>query len=109
MIQKAIIKINTEMQKSPNDKQLEAIGHHVIDAITTEANAKAVLDEKKTLNGARAEVRSAAKKQAVNGMAMIASDEVFAIVDKYFGISAAPTAPAVPAPGKVSLDIGSFF
>ena len=107
MIQQAIIKINTEMQKSPNDKQLEAIGHHVIDAITTEANAKAVLDEKKTLNGARAEVRSAAQKQAVNGMAMIASDEVFAIVDKYFGLTAA--APAAAAPGKVSLDIGSFF
>lgn len=107
MIQKAIVKTNTEMQKSPNDKQLETIGHHVIDAITTEANAKAVLDEKKTLNGARAEVKSVARKQAVSGMAMIASDEVFAIVDKYFGLTAAASAGA--APGKVSLDIGSFF
>ena len=107
MIQQAIVKINAEMQKAPNDKQLEAIGHHVIDAITTEANAQAVLDEKKTLNGARTEVRSAAQKQAVNGMAMIASDEVYAMVDKYFGLTAAT--PVAAAPGKVSLDIGNFF
>ena len=110
MIQKAIIKINTEMQKAPNDKYLEAVGHHVIDACTTEANAKAVMNEKKTLAGAMAEVKGAARKMATNGVAIMADDDVYAIVDKYFGIFAAPTAPAVPAaPGQVSLDIGSFF
>lgn len=109
MIQKAIIKINTEMQKSPNDKHLEAIGHHVIDTITTEGNAKAVMNEKKTLAGAMAEVKGAARKMATNGVAIMADDDVYAIVDKYFGISAAPTAPAAPASGKVVLDIADFF
>lgn len=109
MIQKAIIKINTEMQKAPNDKYLEALGHHVIDTITTEGNAKAVMNEKKTLAGAMAEVKGAARKMATNGVAIMADDDVYAIVDKYFGISAAPSVPTVPTPGKVSLDIGSFF
>lgn len=106
MIQQAIIKINTEMQKSPDNKYIETIGHHVIDAITTEANAKVVLDEQKNLAGAMAKVRDKARGQAVNNVAVMADDEVYAVVDEYFGLTAAPVAPA---PGKVSLDIGSFF
>ncbi len=109
MIQKAIIKINTEMQKNPTDKYMEAIGHHVIDACATEANAKAVLDEKKSLTGAMGKVKDAAKKRATGGVAVIEDSEVYAMVDEYFGLTAAPAVPAAPAPGKVSLDIGSFF
>lgn len=109
MIQKAIIKINTEMQKYPDNKYIEDIGHHIIDSITTEENAKAVLDEKKSIKGALKKIEEACRKAAINGFGMIPDEEGFAIVDKYFGISAAPSVPAVPAPGKVSLDIGSFF
>ena len=53
MIDEAIRKINEEMQKSPSDRMLEAVGQYCIDLCTTEAAAKALLDEKKTLAGCR--------------------------------------------------------
>ena len=108
MIQQAIAKINTEMQKAPNDTFLEAIGQHVIDAITTEANAEAVMNERKTLAGAVKEVTDAARKQAVNGRTAMRDDAVFGIVDKYFGITDAPQSVA-PANKAVAVNITDFF
>lgn len=113
MIQDAIIKINAEMQADPADMYLEAIGHHVIDACATEQAAAAILAEGKTLKGAMAEVKNAVKKQAKGGVAVMRDGDVYAIVDKYFGIEGVAPAPAPsPAPAAkagVSLDIGDFF
>lgn len=114
MIQQAIIKINAEMQRNASDRYTEAIGHHVIDACTTEANATAILDQQKTLKGAMDAVRKEAQSKAKGGVAVMDDGEVYAIVDQYFGLTTAPAAPAhTPAPAQkqaaVSLDIDDFF
>lgn len=62
MIQQAIIKINAEMQEYPNNPNLERAGHHVIDAITNNETAAAVLAEGKTLKKALRLVGDEAKK-----------------------------------------------
>ena len=63
--EEAIGKINGEMQKSPDDRVLEAIGHYLIDRIT-DADAEKVRD--KTLKGAVEKMRSAAQKVARGGL-----------------------------------------
>ena len=81
--EEAIGKINGEMQKSPDDRVLEAIGHYLIDRIT-DADAEKVRD--KTLKGAVEKMRSAAQKVARGGVGVLTDEEGFAIVRRYFGL-----------------------
>lgn len=88
MIDKAIARINAEMQQHPSDRMLEAVGQYLIDLCTTEDTAKVLLDEKKTLAGAVAAMREAARKKQHGGYYAMAPDEAWEIVRKYYGISA---------------------
>lgn len=60
----AIEKINTEMQKRPDDLYMEIIGHYIIDRCgADEACEKKASAEGKTLTGAVTAVRNAAQKK----------------------------------------------
>ena len=124
MRDKAIAKINAEMQKNPNDLYTEIIGQYIIDRCSDEAVAAKAADPGKSLTGAMSAVRGAARKSAKNGVAVLTPAAVFGEVDKYLGIPedrAAQTAammaaggqgPAVPEvkpAGKVSLDLADFL
>lgn len=123
----AVEKINTEMQKRPDDPYTEVIGHYIIDRCGLDADCeRKAAAEKKTLEGAMSAVKAAAEKKAVNGCAVLTPDAVFTEVDKYFGFTAdmgareramrgtgsasASAAPAVPpAQAAVSLDLADFL
>ncbi len=131
MIDKAIARINEEMLKSHSDRMLEAVGQYLIDLCTTEAAAKALMDEKKTIAGAVAAMRDAARKKAVGNAYAMTDEEAWEIVRKYYGLSdaglsAAPHQSAAsrqpPADakhlrpegegkedGKIALDFDSFW
>ena len=81
--EEAIGKINGEMQKSPDDRVLEAIGHYLIDRIT---DAEAEKVKGKTIAGAVAEMRREAQKIARGGVGVLTDEEGFAIVRRYFGL-----------------------
>lgn len=123
----AVEKINTEMQKRPDDPYTEIVGHYIIDRCGLDADCerKAAAD-KKTLEGAMSAVKAAAEKKAVNGCAVLTPDAVFGEVDRYFGFPAdelaqlramrsavgtpAPAAPEAPAAqAAVSLDLADFL
>ena len=123
----AVEKINTEMQKRPDDPYTEIIGHYIIDRCGLDADCerKAAAD-KKTLEGAMSAVKAAAEKKAVNGCAVLTPDAVFGEVDRYFGFPAdelaqlramrgavgtpTPAAPEAPAAqAAVSLDLTDFL
>jgi len=106
----AIQKINAEMQKSPDDKFREVIGHYIIDRCTDPSCAEKVMDEKKTLEGALDKIINLAKKSKRNQCAVLSDDVVFAEVDKYFGFTehSAEQKPQAPAAG-ISVDLMSFF
>lgn len=120
----AVEKINTEMQKRPDDPYTEIIGHYIIDRCGLDADCeRKAAAEKKTLAGAMDAVMAAAKKKAVNGCAVLTPDAVFGEVDRYFGFptdelaqlramrsaGGTPT-PAVPAASAaVSLDLADFL
>ncbi len=87
MLTQAIEKINTEMQKNPNDKYTEIIGHYLIDRCADGEVAKCVVNEEKSLKGAMEQVLAEAKKKKQGSVAILMPSEVFGVVDQYFGIS----------------------
>ena len=87
MKEKAIAKINAEMQKNPADVYTEIIGHYIIDRCTDDITAAKVAEDGKTLKGAMLQVSAAARKKAKNNTAVLLPAEVFDIVDQYFGIA----------------------
>lgn len=116
MIDKAIARINAEMQQHPSDRMLEAVGQYLIDLCTTEDTAKALLDEKKTLAGAVAAMREAARKKQTAGYYAMAPDEAWEIVRKYYGLKEAAPEPKEPEPpvkladgAAVDIDFDSFW
>lgn len=82
----AAAKINTEMQKDPQNLYMEIIGHYVIDRTAEEDAAACVLAHKKTLAGAMESVVERARKKQRGNAAVLMPDEVFDAVDAYFGL-----------------------
>lgn len=108
-IEEAIKKINTEIQKTPNDEYIALIGEHIIDQITTEEAAGLILEKEKTLDGALKEIYKKAKAKASGNRAAIRSDIVFGWAREYFGLkeTANPQPAAEKKSGHLSLD--DFF
>lgn len=85
MIDKAIEKINAEMQKAPSDRYLEILGHYVIDRCDEALAAK--IAGGKTLKDAMTAVeRKASANRGGLRVVPMTPDEVFGEVDKYFGL-----------------------
>lgn len=82
----AIEKINAEMQKDPSNRNLEIIGHYLIDRAADPAVAVKLLEEDKTLKGAFNLVTEKARAQKSGNCAVLSEGEVFGEVDKYFGL-----------------------
>ena len=120
-----IEKINTEMQKKPDDLYTEIIGHYLIDRCSREYDAGLIGADGKTLSGAMGAVTEAARKKKHNQVAVLLPSEVAAAVDRYFGLGAdyatfcramemsvgsANTPRKVEDAGKaLSLDLDSFL
>lgn len=87
MIDRAIEKINAEMQKDPSDRYMEIVGHYIIDRCDEALAAR--IAEGKTLKDAMTAVERKAKSVR-NGRTVVpmTPDEVFGVVDKYFGLPA---------------------
>lgn len=117
MIDKAIEKLNAEMQKDAGDRYLEIIGHYVIDRC--DGAVAAGVAAGKTLKGAMDAVMARAKKAKRRGIvAVLTPEEMFGEVDRYFGLAPdtaaqwralgmSPAHPAPPAGGVI--DLADFF
>ncbi len=104
-IEDAIKKINTEIQKEPNNRYIALIGEHIIDCITSEAAAERVLQGEKTLGRALTGIENHAKQQQVKGHAVIESTVVYGWAREYFGLSAeASQESSKPSLARLSLD-----
>lgn len=86
MINKALEKLEAELQKNIDNRTMIIIGDYVKEQIEkSEKNAEKFLDEKKSLSGAIDKMKSEAKKAAVGGVGCITDSEGFEIVHTYFG------------------------
>lgn len=89
MIDKAIAKITEEMMKI-DTPLAQGIEEHLTEICKSEAAAERILNPEKKLSDICKTVTGEAKKRAKNGVAYIPPDEVFRMVDEYYGIGAAP-------------------
>ncbi len=86
-IQQAINKIDEESEKL-NDTNARIIVSHIIDTyLNTDENADKVLDDKHTLKGCLESIKTKAKKQASNGIAVISDETVYGWVKDYYGFA----------------------
>lgn len=84
---KAKIQKETDAAKDPNTK---LIGSYVLEVLCkSEENAAKVAEEKKTLDGCMADMRTKAKAHAQHNCAMVDGNTIIRWVKAYFGARAA--------------------
>lgn len=86
MINKAIARITDEMMKIDTPHAV-AVEEHLTEICTTEAVAEKLLDESKSLKGFLDQLLEEAKKRKKGNVAYIAPDEVWQMVEDYYGIT----------------------
>ena len=92
MKDKAIEKINAEMQKKANDPYTEIVGHYIIDRCLDAACAEKVMADGKTLKGAMDKIMSTARANRNGNVAVLTPATVFGAVDEYFGFQTSESA-----------------
>lgn len=101
MLNNAISKIQTEIDKNANNTYIQAVGGFLLRyLVENPESAEKILVPDKTIGKSLDEMRKEASKKKVGSCAVLTDQEGFAVVLKYFGIKAtAPTsAPKVPIP-----------
>lgn len=89
MIEKAIEKIKSEMEKKKDNPYIQAIGDFLLKQIEINKDAaKGIVSGNKTIEKSLKAVEKVARKKAVNGCAVMADREVFNIVKEYYGFEA---------------------
>lgn len=88
---KAISKLDAEMEKEKRNHAIAVIGEYLINLITARPEiAKKLVDSKDTLAGAYEAMRTEARKKMYNNCAVLTDEEGFEIVCEYFGIDYQP-------------------
>jgi hypothetical protein len=86
--QKAIEKLQSEMESNNNNAYIQAIGQFLIKQIEKNPSAaEAIHTDDKSIENSLEAMKEEAQKKAVNGFAMFTPEEGFALVMNYFGIS----------------------
>lgn len=84
MIEEAINKIKEEIKKG--NKFIQTIGSYVLKNIeVNEAAAKGVNEGKLKLSNIANKITGVAKDKAINGCAIMSDEEVYNMVNEYFG------------------------
>lgn len=85
--ERAIAKIDAEIEKEKGNRILEIIGEFLINLVTANSDAaEKLLDEKKNLKGAYEAMRNEARKYQKDGCAVLTDDEGFEVVCAYYGL-----------------------
>jgi hypothetical protein len=110
MINKALEKLEAELQKNINNRTIIRVGDYANEQIEkSEANAQAFLDEKKSLQGAIDKMKSEAQKAAVGGCGCLTDEEGFDIVHNYFGFSKETYTDTPSSATGVMIDLLDFL
>ena len=85
--ERAIAKIDAEIEKEKGNRILEIIGEFLINLVTANPDAaEKLLDEKKNLKGAYEAMRNEARKYQKDGCAVLTDDEGFEVICGYYGL-----------------------
>ena len=98
MIDRAIEKITKEAMAIKHPMAI-AIEEYLTGKCTSNTVAMKILDESKSVKGIYDQIYQKARKEAENQFAAISDEEVYSMVDEYYGLEEA-------APQKASRDTG---
>ena len=109
LINKAIEKVDKEMEKSPSYKPF---AQYIIDElIVSDEAAQKILDKKKTLAACYKDIESKARSRAVGNCAFVEPETVYTWIREYFGFSSVPqkSVSTQPESNIVNFDIFAGF
>lgn len=112
--QRAIDKLDAECENHPDNMAYRAIEEYLRSRlIASDADCEAILTEGKTIAGAYAEMEKAAREKRKNQTCVvIAPDEAFRIVSRYFGLDAKSQTSENIQPNKTpapAVEVKSIF
>ena len=97
MLNRAIEKLENEI--SASNKYVQVIGQFLLEHIQAHPEAaEKILAEDKTIKGSLQHMKNEARKQAIEGAAILTDEEGFTIVLSYFGIEGPPVTAQPPVP-----------
>lgn len=108
MKDKAIARITDEMMKI-NTPHAQAVEEYLTGICTTDAVAEKLLDESKSLKGFLDELLKEARKRSKGNVAYIAPEEVWEMVEKYYGITEEDKSSMVAVTAEDIIDISDFL
>lgn len=86
-MEKAIEKLKSEMDKNKGNSYVQVVGNFLLQYLNDNPSAaEKILKEDKTISKSLNEMRKAAEKIKVNNCGVLADQEAFAIVLKYFDL-----------------------
>jgi hypothetical protein len=87
MLEKAIRKIETEMDQNKKNSYVQIVGGFLLQHLNNNPEAaEKMLQEGKTLVKSLDEMKKAAEKKRVGNCAVLTDEEGFAVVLQYFGV-----------------------
>lgn len=102
MIDKAIEKITKEAMEIDHPMAI-AIEEYLTNKCTSNTVAMKILDESKTVKGIYDQIYEKAKKEAKNRFAAISDEEVYSMVDEYYGLNATHHRSSAGSAGRVDV------
>lgn len=105
MINEAIKKITRETE---NKKHLIALEEHLT-SICNEKIAPKILREDKHIAEAFKRIREYARSKAQGGVAVLTDEEVYNLLEKYYGITEEDKTTQASAPDELSVSIEDFL
>lgn len=105
MINEAIKKITDEAE---NKAHLIPLEEHLTN-ICNEKIAGKILQEDKHLADAFKTIRTHAKSKAQGGVAVLTDEEVYSLLEKYYGITEEDKTAQASAPDELSVSIEDFL
>lgn len=85
MLEKAIAKIKSEIEKNRNNGYVEVVGNFIMQQLQMNPDmAEKVLDKDKTILKSLDEMKKVAEKKKIGNCAVLTDSEGFAVVLKYF-------------------------
>lgn len=102
MLDKAILKIQTEMKQNSRSTYIRVVGEFLLQYLEGHPEAaENILAKGKTIKSSLIEMRKVAEKQRDGNVSVLTDQEGFEVVMKYFGIDgefSLPSVKQVPAP-----------
>lgn len=99
----AVMKLRDEMAENAQHAYVQLIGRFLLEHLHSHPeSAKHIMTERKTIKGSLAAMRDLARKQQVDGCAMLTDEEGYAIVLQYFGI---PKQQAAASKNNAEFDV----